>query len=88
MNMEEYFDIVQNVLKEDRKIECNNCELREMIRSLKFYQESGQWLKDFQCDERGELPFELKRGVLSEDGLYNLMREIDMFYPREMDEIV
>ena len=37
--------------------------------------DSGQWLKDFEADEKGKLPANLKRGVLSEDGLYNLLAE-------------
>ena len=43
--------------------------------SLERYMASGQWLADYQADERGELPRNLKRGVLSEDGLYNLLWE-------------
>ena len=39
------------------------------------YYESGQWLKDYEADERGELPRNLKRGVLSQDGLWNLLHE-------------
>ena len=47
------------------------------IKALQTYMESGQWLQDYQADERGELPKDMKRGVLSEDGLYNLLCEID-----------
>jgi len=35
--------------------------------------DSGQWLADYELDEAGGLPPDLKRGVLSEDGLYNLL---------------
>lgn len=37
------------------------------------YYFGGQWLLDYQADERGELPQDLKRGVLSQDGLWNLL---------------
>ena len=37
------------------------------------YYESGRWLKDYEADERGELPRDLKRGVLSQDGLWELL---------------
>ena len=43
--------------------------VRKDIAALKEYEESGQWLKDYEADERGELPQDLKRGVLSQDGL-------------------
>ena len=46
------------------------------IRELTDYLEGGQWLRDYAADERGELPAALKRGVLSQDGLYNLLAEL------------
>ena len=42
---------------------------------LREYYESGQWLLDYEADERGELPRDLKRGVLSQDGLWDLLNE-------------
>ena len=38
---------------------------------------STLWREDFEADERGELSPELKRGVLSEDALYNALSEFD-----------
>ena len=31
--------------------------------------------EDYEADERGELPPDLKRGVLSQDALYDLLEE-------------
>ena len=42
---------------------------------LREYYENGQWLLDYEADERGELPANLKRGVLSQDGLWDLLNE-------------
>lgn len=50
-------------------------ELRDNVNTLAEYMESGQWKEDFEADERGELPHNIPRGVLSEDGLYNLLRD-------------
>ena len=33
------------------------------------------WKEDFEADEQGLIPKDMKRGVLSEDGLYNLLQE-------------
>jgi len=44
---------------------------------LKDYISSGRWLKDFEADERGEIGTDVDRSVLSEDGLYNLMEDLD-----------
>lgn len=46
-------------------------------RELMDYYFGGQWLLDYQADERGELPEGLKRGVLSEDGVWNLLTELE-----------
>lgn len=43
------------------------------VKELAKYMDSGLWRKDFEADEAGELPAGLKRGVLSEDGLYDLL---------------
>ena len=43
------------------------------IYALSAYYESDLWMEDYQADEAGVLPAELRRGVLSEDGLYNLL---------------
>lgn len=41
------------------------------------YYENGLWLADYTLDEQGLLPGNLKRGVLSEDGVWNLLTEIE-----------
>ena len=45
----------------------------QIPRELREYYENGQWLLDYEADERGELPVTLKRGVLSQDGLWDLL---------------
>lgn len=50
-------------------------ETKIIPRELSDYYLGGQWLLDYRADERGELPKDLKRGVLSEDGVWNLLTE-------------
>ena len=42
---------------------------------LSKYYGSELWKQDFAADEAGILPFDLKRGVLSEDGIWNLLSD-------------
>ena len=51
--------------------------IRDYLQKLSEYYTDGQWLKDYESDERGELPADLKRGVLSQDALYDLFSEIE-----------
>ena len=43
------------------------------IKVLDEYYVSKEWKKDFADDEAGRLPADLKRGVLSEDAIWNLL---------------
>ena len=45
----------------------------EKLAALNTYYTSGLWLEDYEADERCELPPDLKRGVLSQDALYDLL---------------
>lgn len=49
----------------------------EDVRTLDAYLKSPQWLSDYEADERGELPSDLLRGVLSQDELYNALQAYD-----------
>lgn len=42
---------------------------------LEDYYSSTLWMSDFEDDEAGKLPDDLKRGVLSEDAVYDLITE-------------
>lgn len=48
---------------------------RADFRELAAYYESADWRQDFEDDEAGKLPSpdELPRGVLSEDGIFDLL---------------
>ena len=47
--------------------------IQEDVRELSGYYESDEWREDFEADEAGQLPADLKRGVLSEDGIYDVL---------------
>lgn len=74
-NLENYNKI--SIIEKDKMSIYRNADIKQKVIALKQYQESGQWLRDFESDERGELPLDLKRGVLSEDGLYNLLIDVE-----------
>lgn len=42
---------------------------------LTDYYEGPLWRQDFEDDEAGKLPRDLKRGVLTEDAVYDLLAE-------------
>jgi len=50
--------------------------VQERMGELIRYYESPQWMADFEADNAGLIPKDLKRGVLSEDGVYNLLEEL------------
>ena len=50
--------------------------VQEDIAELERYYGSEAWKQDFADDEAGMLPADLKRGVLSEDGIWNLLEDV------------
>ena len=50
----------------------------EKLHLLDAYYTSGEWRDDYEADERGELPPDLKRGVLSQDALYDLLEGAEL----------
>ncbi|MBO7141206.1 MAG: DUF4298 domain-containing protein [Prevotella sp.] len=50
-------------------------EAQEAITALSEYYGSDDWKQDYADDEAGHLPAGLKRGVLSEDGIWNLLSD-------------
>ena len=56
----------------ERAIE-NYLALQKELRALERYYTGPEWRRDFEADEAGLLPPGLKRGVLSEDGIADLL---------------
>ena len=81
-HLEKVFDEVENAFKNDPDF-FENEALQRKVSLLTQYMESGQWLRDYELDEKGELPKDLKRGILSEDGLYNLICDIEQSRKRK-----
>ena len=50
-------------------------EAQEAYGRLSDYYGSDHWMQDYEDDEAGKLPKELKRGVLSQDAVYDLLTE-------------
>lgn len=75
-NMESVFDFLQEIVAEKSVSVCKEDWFRIHLDNLLAYYEGGQWLADYQLDEQGMLPKNLKRGVLSQDGVYNFLTDI------------
>lgn len=75
VRMEKLFELV-NAALDSGKDELSSESVKEAVRELSDYYESGDWLCDYELDEQRLLPPELKRGVLSQDGLHDLLSEI------------
>ena len=49
--------------------------VQSSLKKLSDYYGSTLWMKDFEDDEAGKLPIDLKRGVLAEDTVYDLLTD-------------
>lgn len=80
--MELLFDFISNLLR-NAPDELRSPAAVEAVELLSAYYESGDWLHDYELNEQRLLPSGLKRGVLSQDGLYELLCEIREETPRQ-----
>jgi hypothetical protein len=71
--MEQLLDFIIEARKEQNINPQKSARIQEAIRILAEYYASDDWKRDFADDEAGLLPKELKRGVLSEDGIWNVL---------------
>lgn len=55
----------------------DRASMKEELAILEAYYFGPLWRQDYEADEQGLLPADLKRGVLSEDAVYDLFTETD-----------
>ena len=75
--MEQHLDKVQAAIKSLELAIEQYVEAQESIEKLKTYLSSKEWKKDFRDSEAGKLPDGLKCGVLSEDGIWNMLDDVN-----------
>lgn len=73
--MERCFDVCEDAARGLSEALSAYEAARSAYGKLSDYYGSDLWMQDFEDDEAGKLPRDLKRGVLSEDGVYDLMTE-------------
>lgn len=73
--METLFNELQAALAEANPDKATTVSLQAKADELAAYYASDEWKADFRADELGLLPKDLPRGVLSEDGIYNLLEK-------------
>ena len=73
--METLYDKSQEVVNRLNQALEDFTALQTDLDELEAYYTSPHWRKDFEADEAGKLPKDLKRGVLNEDGLWNLLED-------------
>ncbi len=75
--MEKLFDSVKSYVNTDPLAALSDNDFRKKLGILARYYEGGCWLKDYEFDEKGRLPENLKRGILSQDEFYDFLVEME-----------
>lgn len=73
--MEQLFDLVKEAMEEPVMSLDKYEKAHKAIIALSEYYGSKEWKQDYADDEAGLLPKEMKRGVLSEDGIWDLLSD-------------
>lgn len=77
--MEREFDLLLAAFSKCPDVLRTDINLKNIVIHLTEYLSNGAWLQDYELNEKGLLPKDMKKGVLSEDGLYNLLCDIKEF---------
>ena len=73
--MELYLDRASSAVMQLSAALDNYIDVQESISALDEYYSSDNWKQDYADDEAGLLPPNLRRGVLSEDAVWNLLSD-------------
>ena len=73
--MEQILDKAAPVIAQAREAMEKYREIQAETEELIAYYTGNAWKQDFEDDEKGLFPSDLKRGVLSEDAVYELISE-------------
>ena len=71
-DMEAKMDEAKAVLERFSAAFQDYVQIQDAMAELEEYY-AGDWMKDYEADEAGKLPADLKRGVLSEDALFFIL---------------
>ena len=75
--MELAFDRAKSALDKLESALSEYSAAADYIKKLSRYLNSSERRLDLKADEAGKLPFDLHRGVLSEDGIWDLLEQND-----------
>ena len=84
-DMEQRFNRVDEALRALEEAVDTITSLEDDILKLNDYYSGDEWKSDFRSDELGLLPQDLKRGVLSEDAIWDLLGRVDGIKHRMID---
>ncbi len=85
---EEILDKIDAAVSDlDRVLETFDA-VQPLVRELDDYYGSDDWRQDYADDEAGRLPADLKRGVLSEDGVYDALTDNRELLARMLETVV
>lgn len=82
MRMEQQLDVASRAVKGLVAALDDYDAAQEALQELEAYYGSEEWKQDFAADEAGLLPQSMKRGVLGEDAVWNLLEERDIVESR------
>ena len=77
--MEELYDEAKQTMEEVEQAIRKYYAIQDKILILEAYYRD-EWQQDYEDDEQGKLPKNMKRGVLSQDGLDDVLFKNERFY--------
>lgn len=73
---ERMLDRAERVVRQAEEAQAAFEDIRGDLVELERYYTGPEWKADYEADEAGLLPSDLKRGVLSQDGIDSLLERV------------
>lgn len=86
--MEQHLDRAAHAVKQLMEALEQFDEARDDIQNLEAYYGSEEWNQDYDDDSAGRLPADLKRGVLSEDAVWNLLDDCRQLNVKMLETVI
>ena len=77
MTQEERIACYESILDSAEQKLADGRDASAELRELEAYYTGPLWKEDYAADEAGLLPKDLKRGVLSQDGIWSLLERAE-----------
>ena len=71
--MTNLYEEIEHILLYSDNVRDDLVKIKDKIEELEKYYTGPEWMEDFEADNKGLIPKDMNRGILTEDAIYDLL---------------